>query len=71
MARNFGSRVTSPTTKGIIFFLVGAVQAFEYIMMSSAFFTAHLANVAPNPATANVPANHPLVRSGTTGTAVP
>lgn len=73
MARNLASRCKG-ISKGIIYFIIIAIQALEYIVMSGAFFQAYAGHptagavagpvivkkVAVTPA-----ANHPLTRTTT------
>jgi hypothetical protein len=76
LARNFASRSNSQASKGIIYFIVAAIQALEYIIFSGAFFTAYAGMVTttvvlvPNStaAVAAAPATHPLLRTGTATT---
>ena len=81
LARNLASRCNG-ISKGIIYFVIIAIQFLEYIVMSGAFFTAYYgfptagATAAPVVVTtvvATPTTTHPLVRSTTAapGTTVP
>jgi hypothetical protein len=77
LARNLANRCNG-ISKGIIYFVIIAIQFLEYIVMSGAFFTAYynhptagataapvvVTTVTPSPTTTG----HPLVRTTTTGT---
>lgn len=65
LARNFSQRIRAIQSKGIIYFVVGAIQALEFIIWQSTFFAAH---ITPAAAAAVTPAHplHPLLRA--TGT---
>ena len=68
LARNFASRIRAVQNKGIIYFVVGALSALEYIVGTTAFFTAVYPPTAVAAATV-IPQSHPLnplLRSGTT-----
>ena len=83
MARNLASRC-SGISKGIIYFVIIAIQFLEYVIMSGAFFTAYAGHptagstapvVVTTVTTSPTTTGHPLTRTTTTttptGTAVP
>ena len=68
LARNFAERIRAVQSKGIIYFVVVGIEALEYIMTSSAFFTAYYHPTAVAPAVSPSHPLHPLLRTTGTGT---